>query len=287
MSERKRRAPRSTPAQGRAERDVKLSASRDRHRLYEASVQCPSADIQFFDRVYKDWNGRKPRVLREDFCGTAAIAAEWVQSRSDNRAIGVDLDGPTLEWGRRRHIVPLPDEAAARIELIQADVRAVRRPKADVVAALNFSYFVFHTRDGLREYLRAVRTSLAPDGIFLLDIFGGWEAQAQTTEKKPKAGFTYLWEQKSFDPITHLTRFHIHFRFRDGSTIQRAFTYDWRLWSVPEVREILLEAGFRRTVVYWEGTNLATGEGNGIFRRAERAPSTPGWIAYIAAGMHD
>lgn len=257
--------------------------NRDRHALYEASVQCPEADVQFFDRIYREWNGKLPRVLREDFCGTAAIAAAWVRQRPDNEAIGIDLDGPTLAWGQRVHIEPL-GEAARRLRIHQADVRAVKRPAADVTAALNFSYMVFHDRTSLREYLRASRAALAPRGILVLDIFGGWESQALTTETRRKRGFTYVWEQAAFDPISHLTRFHIHFRFRDGSEMRRAFTYDWRLWTIPELRELLVEAGFKKTAVYWEGTDAKTRAGNGIFRRTSRVGSCPGWIAYIVAG---
>ena len=48
-------------------------------------------------------------------------------------------------------------------------------------------------------------------------------------------------------------------------------------------RELLLEAGFRKTEVYWEGTDHSSGEGNGIFRQCERAAEDPAWVAYIAA----
>jgi SAM-dependent methyltransferase len=257
--------------------------SRDRHELYEASVQCPEADVHFFDRVYREWNGELPRVLREDFCGTAAIAAEWVRKRPDNKAIGVDFDGPTLDRGRRVHVAPLGD-AARRLHIHQGDVRSLRRPRADVIAALNFSYMVFHDRATLREYFRGSRTALAPRGILVLDIFGGWESQALGTETRRKPGFTYAWEQASFDPVTHLTRFHIHFRFPGGGEMKRAFTYDWRLWTIPEVRELLAEAGFGKTAVYWEGTDPMTRSGNGVFRRTTRAESCPGWVAYIVAG---
>jgi SAM-dependent methyltransferase len=256
---------------------------RDRHELYEESVQCPEADIRFFDRIYREWNGRLPRVLREDFCGTAAIAAQWVRWRKDNEAIGIDLDGPTLAWGKRVHIDPL-GEKAKRLQIIQADVRSVTKPRADVIAALNFSYFVFHEREALREYFRAALKGLAPNGVFILDIFGGWEAQKLLEETRRKTGFTYVWDQDSFDPITHLTRFYIHFRFKDGTEMKRAFTYDWRLWTIAEVREALAEAGFGKTAVYWEGTDPKTRRGSGVFRRTAAAISCPGWIAYIVAG---
>ena len=45
----------------------------------------------------------------------------------------------------------------------------------------------------------------------------------------------------------------------------------------------LLEAGFRSTTVYWEGTNHRTGEGNGKFRPSSRGEACEGWIAYIVA----
>jgi hypothetical protein len=259
---------------------------RDRHALYEASVQCPEADVSFFDRIYREWNGKLPRVLREDFCGTAAIAATWVRMRPDNEAIGVDLDGPTLAWGRREHIEPLGPRAK-RLHIFQDDVRSVRRPRADVIAALNFSYMVFHERRELLGYLRSSRAALAPRGVLIMDIFGGWESQALVTETRRKTGFTYVWQQEKFDPLSHRTLFHIHFRFRDGSEMKRAFTYDWRLWTIPEVRELLTEAGFGKVSVYWEGTDHRTLRGNGVFRRQTRAESCPGWIAYLVAGAGD
>ncbi len=42
---------------------------------------------------------------------------------------------------------------------------------------------------------------------------------------------------------------HIDFKFEDGSVQKRAFSYDWRLWILPEIREVLAEAGFRRSTV--------------------------------------
>ena len=71
---------------------------------------------------------------------------------------------------------------------------------------------------------------------------------------------------------------------RDGTRLRRAFRYEWRLWTVPEIRELLAEAGFTHTEVYWEGTDLKTRKGNGVFRRTSRVESCPGWVAYIVAG---
>ena len=76
----------------------------DRHKLYEIAVQSPDVNADFFDRVYRRLNGTKPRLLKEDFCGTALLSAEWVKKRKKNEAIGVDLDRETLRWGKKHNI---------------------------------------------------------------------------------------------------------------------------------------------------------------------------------------
>ena len=110
-------------------------ASKDRHKLYEMSVQSSEADVEFFDRVYEKKNGKLPTLLKEDFCGTAGTSAAWVKERPGNRAIGVDLDEPTLQWGQENNINPLGNDAS-RVELKHANVLEVQDPKVDVVAGV-------------------------------------------------------------------------------------------------------------------------------------------------------
>jgi hypothetical protein len=75
---------------------------------------------------------------------------------------------------------------------------------------------------------------------------------------------------------------HIHFKFPDKSKMKKAFTYVWRLWSLPEIKEMLVEAGFHNPVVYWEGTDK-DGDGDGVFTADEQGEADAGWIAYISA----
>jgi hypothetical protein len=37
-----------------------------------------------------------------------------------------------------------------------------------------------------------------------------------------------------------------YFAHREGSALRDAFRYDWRIWSLPELRDLLNEAGFSR-----------------------------------------
>ena len=99
---------------------------------------------------------------------------------------------------------------------------------------------------------------------------------------------TYVWDQAKFNPITHDFLCYIHFEFPDGSRLKRAYTYDWRLWTLPELREVLSEAGFSRVHVFWERfeddpeggeEQISTGE----YRETLKANNQQAWVAYIVA----
>ena len=262
-----------------------IAATADRHLYYQLAVQCVEAEIDMVDKTYKELRGRRATTLREDFCGTANTSCEWVRRRKNNTAIGCDWDAEVLEWGRRNNLAKLTAEQKKRITLIQQDVRTAHPTLVDIVIAMNFSYLAFKTRDELRGYFAAAHAALADDGVLMLDLYGGHESWCTTKEKtkhKAKHKFTYYWHQKKFNPITFEALCYIHFKFADGSKMKRAFAYDWRMWTPPEVRELLAEAGFRTASVYWEGTD-EDGEGNDTYTPAEVGDDDPSWIAYIVA----
>lgn len=260
-----------------------LATSADRHVLYEAAVQCVEAEIDFIDEEFTRLRRRRAQVLREDFCGTGNTSCEWLRRRRSNRAIGVDLDADVLDWGRRHHIAALPPAARARMTQVQGDVTRVVTPPADMVVAMNFSYWVFKERARLRAYFRRVRRALVDDGVFFLDCFGGYDAFRVLKERTAYKGFTYIWEQASYNPVDGAMTCHIHFRLKDGSLMRQAFTYEWRLWTLPELREILQEAGFARSIVYWQGWDEDGETASGEFTPVETADPDAGWICYIAA----
>ena len=134
-------------------------------------------------RTFRALYGRKPIEMREDFCGTALFSCAWVKGSRDRRATGVDICGDTLAWGRAHNLAPL-GAAAERIELLQQDVRAATRRKFDVINAMNFSYWIFRTRDELRHYFSCVHKALGKEGLFFLDAYGGWESQEPMLERR-------------------------------------------------------------------------------------------------------
>ena len=91
--------------------------SADKYELYEKSVQQPEADAALVARIYKQHFSREAQTLREDFCGTAAFACEWVKRSRENRAWGIDLDPEPLAWGKDRHIALLDPAQTERLTL--------------------------------------------------------------------------------------------------------------------------------------------------------------------------
>ena len=255
----------------------------DKFSLYQLSVQEPSWECAFIDRVYRKRFQRRPLVLREDFCGTAAVCCAWVQSKWGRTAYGVDLDPSPLTWAREHNLARLNPLAQSSVTLLQQDVRRPGPKNVDVIAAQNFSWMVFQTRAELRDYFKKARRNLNLEGMLVLDTMGGPGMMEEgLREKRRRKGFTYIWEQERFDPIRQNLVCHIHFGFPDGTEMRRAFTYDWRLWMLPDVVELLTESGFGRVDVYWEDAGLA-GKGTGVYRLRKKAQNEKAWVAYLVA----
>jgi hypothetical protein len=149
----------------------------------------------------------------------------------------------------------------------------------------------------MRGYLETVCRSLRPGGMLFLDLYGGTasmdtleESTKHPAQKDPNGhpipAFTYVWDQAAFNPIDHAFRCHIHFKVGRGASkrkIRKAFTYEWRFWTLPELRELLADAGFERTDVYVEGWDDDADEPDGVFRLKKRFGNDGSWIAYLVA----
>ena len=261
---------------------ITMADKADIHELYEESVQNVENEIEFMQTTFSDLRGRKALSFREDFCGTASACCEWVSQGDEYTAFGVDIDPDVLAWGRENRLGRLDAEARARVQLIQSNVLTADVPKVDAMCAFNFSYWIFEERAVMLEYLKTCREALKDDGILFMDMFGGPDSFDETKEKTKHDGFTYVWEQAEFHPVTNHMQCYIHFKFPDGSKIDRAFSYAWRLWTAPELRDVLMEAGFSKVSVYWEGED-EDGEGNGEFEVSPTGTADLAWIAYIVA----
>jgi len=255
----------------------------DKHHYYQNSVQCVEAEIDFVESTFQSLKGRSANKLREDFCGTAQTACEWIGRSKDKQAWGVDLDSLVLQWGNAHNLAELSTEQRQRIHLLNEDVMSAAITGMDVVLAMNFSYFIFMERELMIHYFKSVRDSLQKNGVFFLDAFGGYEAAKELIEERECDGFTYIWEQATFNPINSQMQCYIHFVTDEGVRMDKAFDYYWRIWTLPEITEMLLTAGFKTAEVYWEGTDEKSGEGDGVYTRSKIGTADAGWVCYIVA----
>jgi len=261
-----------------------MAESADRHKLYEQSVQGVKEEYNFINETFKSLRQRQPHTVREDFCGTASMCCEWVRRDKKNTAIGVDIDAEVLGWGRGNNLCKLKPDQRARVKLIQDDVFKVdQSDPVDVVLAMNFSYQIFKTRELLSGYFRKTYEALANDGVLFIDAFGGYEAYKELKEKRKFKHFKYVWEHAHYNPVNSDILCHIHFNFPDGSKMKKAFTYDWRLWTLPELQELLQESGYSRVTVYWEDEDEESGEGNGNYSPVTVGDADPSWVCFLVA----
>lgn len=267
----------------KAKKKTRMADLADPHELYQESVQGVEFELDFVEGTFEELRGRKPRRIREDFCGTALSAAEWVTRSPRNEAVGVDVDPDVLSWGYENNIAALAPDQKQRIELLPEDVLAVDAGHFDVIQAFNFSYWFFQERPLMKRYFARIHEALVDDGVAFFDVFGGYEAHRCQREKTEMDGFTYIWEQAAYNPLAAEMMCFIHFHFPDGSKLKRAFSYNWRLWGARELRDLLEEVGFSRTRLYVQAFDDETDEPIDQFDETEEIPDYASYIAYLVA----
>ncbi len=264
------------------------SPTPNRHELYELCVQ----SVEHLAPLIRAIHGGRPRVLGEDFSGTGALSHRWVDSSPDARAIAVDLDAEALAFHGQHD----------RIAKHTGDVREISAPcDALFVGNFSIGYlhtrgelvsYLKHARARLTQPKAGGQQSPGPQdshpapfhdaldtppGVFICDTYGGESAftlggvhrphPMPHQEGEPGGRICrYTWEQQSADPTTGMVTNAIHFRIERAGVIEHelfdAFVYQWRLWSVPELRDAMLEAGFASTQVYAKLADAVDDEGN-------------------------
>ncbi|KAL5579903.1 hypothetical protein UlMin_012345 [Ulmus minor] len=171
-------------------------------------------------------------------------------------------------------------------------LKDVALPARDIICAFNFSCCCLHSRADLVLYFKQACNSLSKKGgIFVMDLYGGTSSEGKLRLQRKFSNFTYIWEQAEFDIIERKTRISLHFNFqKQQKKLRHAFSYSWRLWSLPEIKDCLEDAGFR-SVHFWlrqmpdTGENRSTvgfGAGKDIkYEEVKRFEQQDAWNAYI------
>ncbi|XP_038707581.1 uncharacterized protein LOC120002816 [Tripterygium wilfordii] len=99
----------------------------------------------------------------------------------------------------------------------------------------------------------------------------------------------YVWEQAEFEIIEHKTRISLHFHLQKlQKKLHHAFSYSWRLWSLPEIKDCLEEVGFQ-SVHFWlrqmlDTEKMTSTEGFGVgkdvkYEEVKSFPEEDAWNA--------
>lgn len=250
----------------------------DRFDLYELAVTDGPRLARFLASVH----GKSPRVLAEHFSGSGALARAWPDAVAGGSSIAIDHDRTPLRKLAR----------AKGVRAVCIDVRKSTH-KADVIAATNFPVGYFHTRAALVGYLKHARSLLNANGVFVCDLYGGSDAYTTGITRKALRSpdgtrVSYKWEQRSADPTTARVTNALHFKLpargaRKAREIKDAFVYDWRLWSIPELRDAAAEAGLTDMQIYNRLADALDSDGNVYVRPIDSgADLDDPWVVYIA-----
>jgi hypothetical protein len=256
-----------------------------KYDLYQKSVQAPESDAAFFRDITKKATGKTPKIFGEDFCGTFANSCAWVKLGPEYKSVGIDFDDEPIDYGMIHNYSQLTPKAQQRVSVQKKNVLDKKLPKADLICALNFSYFIFKQRSMLVQYFKNVHSRLNPKGAFVLDCFGGPQCQEPIRERRhiEDGDFYYYWDQENFDYVNNEAKFNIHFKLKGKPIQEKVFSYDWRLWSIAELRDVLMDAGFKKVDILVEDSD-EDGDGNGEFSNVQGSDELcESWIAYILA----
>lgn len=263
-----------------------------RFKLYEETVQSPDWQVDYLPQFHQWLTGKRPFRFREDFCGSARIACEWVRRNPRHSAIGLDLDRKVLDYAKKENISNLTPDERSRIRLLRQDVLKAKTKPVDWIGVFNYSIFTFHERATLVRYFRAAHRSLSRSGTLFLEVACGPDFLRASLERRTLrirgiGRITQAWEQQEYDPLTGLNHYAIHFRLPDGNWMQNAFHYHWRIWGIPELRDALHDAGFADSIVIVE-KDPGSREPSNEFMPVESlhtgdAPPSSFFLAYVIA----
>eukprot|EP00878_Enallax_costatus_P006350 GHUV01006658.1.p1 GENE.GHUV01006658.1~~GHUV01006658.1.p1 ORF type:complete len:283 (+),score=73.04 GHUV01006658.1:87-851(+) len=151
----------------------------------------------------------------------------------------------------------------------------------DIICAFNFSVCLLHKRHEVLQYFRNVHSALCvePGGLFVMDLMGGHSVEAVRSYKRIhfKTGIRYTFEQERYNPLTRNIRCHISLKDPQSKRVlKRAFTYNWRLWSVVDLVEMLKEAGFNRVHVWAKPKGSCAADPTALDAAGEDGSATDG-----------
>jgi len=225
--------------------DSKNKQNVSKFDLYQISVQNVKIEVEFFRKCYRMLYNKVATKFREDFCSTALLSCEWVKNNVMNTAVGLDIDPEALAWGLEHNVNNLTS-GSDRIRLLDHNVLTPydQKEKFEIICSLNYSHFLLTKRRDLLTYFSNVYKSLDPKGIFILDFYGGSHIYEDHKYAKEKSQHFYQFSGKQMNILNNQSKCSLNYKV--NKKFIPHFSFDFRIYSIIEMREALEEAGFKK-----------------------------------------
>lgn len=181
-------------------------------------------------------------------CGTGRHLAA-LRDEFGAEAVGVDLQGQMVEYGRRRH----------GVDLRYGDLTAVRLGRRfELVACLGNSLSYLRSDEDLQAAAQTLRVHVADEGIVVLSTLTTprVESVKQTVRVEAGAVAATVEVMSAWDSVRRLQVTHRTWRHDDGTTDVDVLRR--RVISVGELATLLREAGFADVRSVGTGLVVAT-----------------------------
>jgi len=218
----------------------------NKYDLYQKSVQNVKIEVEFFRKCFRMIYNKVATSFREDFCGTGLLSCEWVKNNVMNSAVGLDIDPEALAWGIENNVNNL-NSGSNRIQLINHNVLDPynEKEKFEIICSLNYSHFLLTKRKEILTYFNNVYKSLDSKGIFILDFYGGSHIYEDHKYQQEKSQHFYQFSGKQMNILNNQSKCSLNFKINKNKFTPH-FTFNFRIYSILEMRDTLEEVGFKK-----------------------------------------
>ena len=215
------------------------------HRNYHADV-----------KYYTDLAATRPGPLLELGCGSGRLTLPMAAARGSITA--VDLS-PGLLDGLRRKLAEGDPDAAARVEVIQGDIRSLNLKRKFPTVLLPFNTVMhFYADEDLTQAFACVKRHLAEGGRFHLDLLNpdlaylaasGGGRRSRMRLNHPVTGEPLLFSENHYYDAARQINYAFHYYrkagVRGGSGAEEILVLKQRQFFPREMDQWLVNSGFR------------------------------------------
>jgi SAM-dependent methyltransferase len=212
----------------------------DYPRYYDIAFQSETRlEADFFEAAFRKYCPFRVRRLLEPACGTGRLIAEM--AARGYRMTGLDLNGPSLEYLRRRLA-----RIDRRASIHQLDMTDFRLPgPIDAVFCTFDGFRHLLSEQAAKKHLRCVARHLRPGGIYilgfhLLPLDVAEECIERWTERRGRTQVTVTLRVLSTDRRGRIEWLRVCLLVREGEQVIRLrHDFPFRMYTAMQFRRLL------------------------------------------------